>query len=285
MKQAFWIALVFAAASAGSVFAQPAAPAEKKIGWAGTAELTVVAAGGNSEAQTFGFRGTAERSWIDARLLLESGALRAEQTKTTRRAIGPPSGPITILEDDSTETTAENYFLRGRYDHDLVGRLFAFGGAGWDRNELAGIENRYSIAAGAGHAWSDTDVLKNRTSYGLTYTLEEETSGLDENFVGLRLSWDFLRKLNPGTTFTSVLILDENLEETSDYRGDLTVSLAATMTQRLALKTSLQILFDNEPAFTEVGREFPAGIPAGDSVLVQLEEIDTLFTAAVVVSF
>lgn len=280
-----WIAIVVAAASAGNAFAQPAAPAAKEIGWAGTAELTIVATQGNAEAQTFGFRGTAERSWIDARLLLETGALQAEQTQTTRRAIGPPSGPIAILEEDSTATTAENYFLRGRYDHDLAGRLFLFGGAGWDRNELAGIENRISVAAGLGHAWVDTDVLKSRTSYGLSYNFEEETSGLDEDFLGLRLTWDFLRKLNPSTTLTSVLLLDGNLEETSDYRGDLTVSLAAAMTQRLALKTSLQLLFDNEPAFTAVEREFPAGVPAGDSVLVQLDELDTLFTAAVVVSF
>jgi hypothetical protein len=53
----------------------------------------------------------------------------------------------------------------------------------------------------------------------------------------------------------------------------------------LALKVSAQLKLDAEPALLEVPREDPAGVPAGDVVLVELEELDTVLSAALVVSF
>lgn len=257
---------------------------EKKLGWASTAELSLLFTSGNAEAESFGFRGTLTRTWLDALLKIEAAALRAEQTTITRGAVGPP-GEAVISETEETELTAENYLLRGQYDHEISERIFAFGGASWEQNELAGLDSRFLVAAGAGYIWADTEALKSRANLGLTYTLEEDVSGLDAEFLGLRATWDFLRKLTPNTTFTNLLILDENLDETSDYRADNTTALAVAMSERLALKISLQLLYDNEPSFVGVPREFPAGVPTGDVVRVQLDELDTFLSAALVVKF
>jgi putative salt-induced outer membrane protein YdiY len=258
--------------------------AEKKLGWASTAELSLLFTSGNAETESFGFRGTTTRTWLDALLKIEAAALRAEQTTVTRSAVGPP-GEAVVSENEETELTAENYLLRGQYDHEITARFFVFGGASWEQNELAGLDSRFLVAAGGGHIWADREALKSRASLGLTYTLEEDVSGLDAEFLGLRATWDFLRKLTPTTTFTNLLILDENLDETSDYRADNTTELAVAMNERLALKISLRLLYDNEPSFVGVPREFPAGIPAGDVVLVQLDELDTFLSAALVVKF
>ena len=270
-------------AGTGSLLAQESAPEEKELGWAGSVELSLVAVSGNAEAETLGFRATAERTWEEALLKIEAVAIRAETTERTFHAVGPAPDEVDVFEEEETSLTAENYALRGQYDRELGQRLFAFGGAGWERNEPSGIANRFFVVAGLGHVWADTETYANRTRYGLAWNREEETSGREQDFLSLRLNWDYLRQLTATTTFTNVLILDENLDETSDYRGDLTSALAVTMTERLALKVSLQLLYDNEPAFEAVPREFPAGVPAGDTVLVQLDELDTIFSAALVV--
>lgn len=255
--------------AAGGAFAQePAEPVEEE-GWSGSAELSLVALSGNSESSTFGFRAKAERTWTEALFEVEAAAVRAEQTTRTFRVAGDE-----VVEEEETLVNAESYLLRGQYSHDLRGRLFAFGGTGWNRNEPAGIRNRYYAAAGVGHTWADSEAYKNRTSYGLSYNHEEETSGREEDFPAVRLTWDFLRKLTATTTFANALILDDNLDEPSDYRGDLLSSLAVAMTERLALKVSLQLVYDHEPAFVEVS-----------PLEVQLEQLDTIFSASLVMNF
>ena len=57
------------------------------------------------------------------------------------------------------------------------------------------------------------------------------------------------------------------------------------MSERLALKVSLRWRYENEPSLEEVGREFPQGTPSGETVLVPLDELDSTFSASLVVSF
>jgi hypothetical protein len=71
---------------------------------------------------------------------------------------------------------------------------------------------------------------------------------------------------------------------TDDLRLDTTNALAVATTDRLALKVSLQLLFDNEPAFAAVPIA-GAAPPAPTTLLVELEDLDSILTAALVVSF
>ena len=57
------------------------------------------------------------------------------------------------------------------------------------------------------------------------------------------------------------------------------------MSTHLALKISLQWLFDNEPAFREFELENPLATPTGTQVVVELDELDTIFTSSLVVNF
>lgn len=275
-------AVAFAAALSLTAAAQETD--EPDLGWAATAELSFVAAAGNTETSSLGLRATGTRTWQEMLLKVEAGALRVEQTERTHRAVGPPGGVVLVEEEDSV-LTADNQFLRGRLDREIGERLLAFAGAGWERDELAGIADRLSVATGLGHVWADREDFTSRTTYGVTYTWEESTAGRKEDFAGLRVGWDLLRRLTPTTVFTNALVVDQNLEETSDLRVEELASVAVTISERLALKVSAQLKLDAEPALLEVPREEPAGTPTGDVVLVELEELDTVLSAALVVSF
>jgi putative salt-induced outer membrane protein YdiY len=253
---------------------------ERTLGWSDVAELTFVLTAGNASSSTFGLKNTAERLWEKTSFKLSFGAVRTESGRTTRTATGIPDN-FTVLESTETEVTAENYYVKSRLDRTLGDAAFIFGGADWDRNTFAGIQNRYGLVSGAGKAWFEQDTRKLKTDLGLTYTIQEdvvETPGADDSFLGLRGSYDFFHKLTETTDLTSVLVVDQNLNTTEDLRADWTNSLAVAMSERLALKTSLQILFDKDPALTAV--------PLGDTeVLTPLGKVDTVFTVAVVANF
>jgi putative salt-induced outer membrane protein YdiY len=253
---------------------------ERTLGWTDVAEVTFVVTAGNATARTLGLKNTAEYLWEKAAFKLSAGAVRTESGTTTRTASGTPDNFI-VNEDTETEVSAENYFLKSRLDRTVSEAAFIYGGADWDRNTFAGIQNRYGFVAGGGRRWFETDMRKLKTDLGLTYTIQDdvvETPGGEDSFLGLRGSYDFFHKLTQTTDLTSVLVVDENLNDTEDLRADWTNSLAVAMSERLALKTSLQILFDNQPSLTAV--------PLGDSeVLTPLDKVDSIFTVALVVNF
>jgi hypothetical protein len=78
-----------------------------------------------------------------------------------------------------------------------------------------------------------------------------------------------------------VLVLDDNLDETSDWRADMANGLAVAMSDNLALKVGLQLLYDNEPAI-----ELIPNTPAPPAeVPFELDEMDTILTTSLVVDF
>ena len=260
--------------------AELAAQDERPLGWTDVAELTFVLTSGNASASTLGLKNTAERLWEKTSFKFSAGAVRTESGLTTRTAVGTPEN-FTVTEDTQSEVTAENYFLNGRLDRSLSDASFLFGGVDWNRNTFAGIQNRYGLVAGAGRSWVEKETSRFKTDLGLTYTIQDdviENPDVEDSFLGIRGSYDFFHKLTETTDLTSGLVLDENLNETDDFRANWTNAIAVAMSERLALKASFQILYDHDPALTTV--------PLGDvEVLTPLGKGDTAFTVAIVANF
>lgn len=252
---------------------------EQEKGWHDVAELGLVMTTGNSETSSFSFNNTLAKSWDKSAFTLKAGALRVEATRIIGADIDTDG--FTIIEED--ETTAEKYFLNGRFDREITEKFFWYAGAGWERNEPAGIKNRLGVVGGVGNIWVDSGTVKFRTDYALTYTDQEDvvpTPGLEDNFLGLRFSWEYFHKFTDSTTYGNDFILDENLDETSDFRADMMNWLSITMSKRLALKVSLQTMYDNEPAMRRINE-----IDGPGFVDVPVDDLDNIFTAALVVNF
>ena len=272
------------------ILSQPAsAQDETETGWSDTAEFSLFMTNGNAEAQSLALRNTLRREWESSRFELDAGALRAETTTGSRAATGT-ADDFVISESSDSEVTAENYFLRGRYERDTTDDYFWFASAGWERNEFAGIANRFVLVAGVGTVWFERDDGHFKTDYGVTYTDQEdviENPAADDVFVGLRLSWDYGRQLTETTHYSNDLIVDGNIDESSDYRADMVNALAVEMTSKLALKMSLQFLYDNAPALEEIPLFTPLPPDAIEvsTALAPLDELDTILTASLVVGF
>ena len=266
-------------------------PAAGGGAWSDAAEFSYVATAGNSETATLGFKNTLGRKWDKTSLELKAGAVRAQTTTTTRTAVGAvPPGSFTVFEQKDTTLSAESAFLSGRCDRKVSERVFWFAGGGWNRNRFAGIQNRYEAAGGIGNLWVDRERVKFRTDYALSYTKEDDVVQAPDSkdtFAGFRFSWKFEHRLGATTTYGNELVLNENLSDTSDLRGDMTNSVAVSMSRRLALKVSLQSIYDHQPAFREIdllAPPPPGGAKIG-TVLDELDTLDTITTASLVVNF
>ncbi|HVS65866.1 MAG TPA: DUF481 domain-containing protein [Thermoanaerobaculia bacterium] len=257
---------------------------EREPGWYDTAELTLVQTAGNTEASTLGLRNLLERLWSDAHLGFTTRALRSEQATLTRFARLSDAG-LELVELDDTELSAENYLARLRYRHDVIESFFWFTGTSWERNQFAGFDSRTSAVGGVGNTWWDREDTHLRTNYGATWTREENLEGESDSFAGVEVGWDYRRDFGATSSYSSVLQIDQNLDDTDDLRADFVNAVSVKMTGRLALQLSLQLLYDNQPASTLIPVIDAEGAPTGDRVPFELDVLDSVLNVALVIDF
>jgi hypothetical protein len=140
---------------------------------------------------------------------------------------------------------------------------------------------------GAGNIWADSDKRRFKTNYSVTYTTEKEVVSnpfSSSNFAGVRLGLDYFDQLTESTQFTSTVTADWNLDNTDDVRVIANFGLPISINSKLAFKPALTLQWRNDPALISVPLFDTSGTATGDDVLVPLKELDTIFTAALVVN-
>ena len=261
---------------------------ENELGWSDTAELTAVFTGGNSAARTLGFKNELTYKWNNSTFTTDIGSLRAESTEITRSAIGDSPQNFQIVKNSVTSLTAKSDYARVRYDQAMNPRTFWYTSSGWEKNTFSGIQNRYSFGAGLGNTFFETNRTGLRTSYGVSYTIQDdviENSDGHDRFAGIRLSYDYNFTFSSNTKFTSVLLADENLSNVSDFRVDFVNAIAVNLVSQLALKFSWQLLYDFQPSLVAIPLVNSKNIPSGPAVNIDLDRMDNLITFALVATF
>jgi len=268
--------------------AQEAAPAPPPKTWTDQAELGVVMTSGNSESSTFSFKNVLEGKWEKSKFLFKVAGLKADSTDETRFAVGSGTD-FDVRSISHSETTAEAYELLSRYERLITKRHGWFAEASWQRNEFAGFENRYSIAAGLASTWKDGERLFYRTDVGLSWTSQDdvvEKLDVSDSWLGLRIGSLFKAKFGKGAEYVNEVIVDQNLDATEDLRVDMTNSIGVSLTDRLGLKVSHRLLYDGDPQLESIGLFDPADLttPIG-TVTTELDDVDMTLTAALVLTF
>ena len=303
------------------VWAQDKPKEPPKLGWSNSTDLSLVVTAGNSAAQTWGFTDELRHVWKDARFKFEANVVRSDTSDDRFFLVAPglefpvggaPANPATSLIKPDPTLDVATYLIRGSYERNITPRFFWNAGASWDRNDDAGILNRYIMHAGVGNKWVDTARRRFATSYGISYTDREEEEPdpeKDRRFAGARLGWDYKEQFNAGTTFDNKFATNVNLSDPSDYSINTTSALTVSVVSHVSLKVSLQWLYENEPALESdldvialVELINPDGIPgsgdecfrtlsSGGSKLVlgsadaRKDKLDTIFRTALVIKF
>jgi hypothetical protein len=292
-----------------------------KLGWSNNTDLSLVITAGNSAAQTWGFSDDLRHVWTNARFRFEANVVRSDASDDRFFLVvpglefpvgGAPASPATSLVTPEPTLDVANYLVRGSYERNITPTFFWNAGASWDRNDDAGILNRYIVHAGVGNTWVERERRRFATSYGISYTDREEEEPdpeKDRRFAGARFGWEYMERFNAGTTFDNKLAANVNLSDPSDYSIDTTSALTVSVVSHVSLKVSLQWLYEHEPAlepdldviaYVEVIN--PDGIPgsgderfrtlsSGESKLVigsadaRKDKLDTVFRTALVIKF
>jgi hypothetical protein len=292
-----------------------------KVGWSNSADLSLVVTAGNSAAQTWGFTDELKHLWKNARFELEGKVVRSDTSDDRYFMVGPglefpvggaPVNPTTTLIKPDPTLDVATYLIGGSYERNITPAFFWNAGGSWDRNDDAGILNRFIMHAGVGNKWVDIERRRFASSYGISYTDREEEEPdpeKDRRFAGARLGWDYMEKFNAGTTFDHKFATNANLSDPTDYSINTTSSLTVSVVSHVSLKVSLQWLYENEPAleadldviaFVELidpdgvpgsGDETFRTLPSGGSKLVlgsadaRKDKLDTVFRTALVIKF
>jgi len=265
---------------------------EKELGWSNITDLSLVLTDGNSSTETFGFKNRLRREWTRARYTFRVDAVRSNTADAPIAVIRDPELlDYDIITFDKT-LDVENYFVENRYDRSITERFFWNVGLTWDRNKDAGIESRWIGFAGVGNIWWDRDDLKFNTSYGLSYTSreeEDETPDKDDTFPGFRFNWEYENQWGKVTTFENDWTFNYNFSNSTDWNSDMTSSIVVEMNSRLAMRVSLQWLYNNLPALQDldVFIRDDNGNLIGLPVVVQepKEKLDTIFRTSLVIRF
>ena len=293
---------------------------DEEIGWANATELSIVVTEGNTATQTFGFKNTLRRTWESARLRARFDGVRSNTSNDRFLLVQPgiqfqvgaqPAEFGTSVVTPSKEPDVEQYFVEGRFDRDISEQFFWNTGSSWDRNNDAGILNRYIVFGGVGNVWFAGDDHAFSTSYGLSYTDREETepdTEKDDTFGGLRFNSDYRQRFGSLTLFDSDFTLNMSLGDAGDYSINVTNAVGVEISEYLSLRVSLQFLYEHEPALEDIdivarvvlvdpdgtpgtGDELFETVPEGGMSIdlgegrIRKNPLDTVLRTALVISF
>jgi putative salt-induced outer membrane protein YdiY len=258
--------------------------------WNNVTTLSYVATAGNAQGQTIGFGNEFLYKMPQSLFSLKAGAIRVNTTVVTRAATGNSLQDYLLHENRIPTTTAEAYFLNGRHDYRLKekDRWYWFGGAGWERNRPAGLDNKYTSMAGFGRIWADSELTRLRTDAGFGYTHEQPlvpSANFQSNYGTFNLTSQLKQKIGAGSLYTADLTLTESLSEGQDYLGVLRQGFTVSINKTMALKVGYDVTYKNQPNLIQV-EVFTNALPPVSlgKISVPAKRTDTVFTTSLVIT-
>jgi Protein of unknown function, DUF481 len=286
MKRSFRAASL----AVGLLVAATAIPAQAGTvpGWYSSTDLSFVMARGNSKTMNLGITADVTRQWLRTAWRNNGSFVRSDVAEPSQTAVGAP-GDFSV-ETGPSVTKSERLFFKSDLERRFTERWFWNAAGNVERDVFAGLDYRAAGALGVGYLWQKPDNSGLfRAGLAGTYTSQEEVINdpeTEDSFVGARLTLDGEKRFGDRlqNTFTSNLIVDENLQDTEDLRFNWQNGLAVAMNQRLALKFGVGLIFDNQPQLVDVPLFSAGGIELG-RVAARAEELDIAVTASIVINF
>ena len=271
-------------ASAQQAQAPPPAPPPEppKLGASNSAELGLIVATGNARSTSLGVRNVYTYRWTDAELGWEAGWLRAASRDGDRYAVSTAGG-FDIVEPEIS-VDSERLFSKLHYQRQLSERLDWFANFDAVRDEPSNINRQFVFAGGLGTTWWKTDRGLFRTAYGLSYTSEDLVVEGSNQFAGYRLAYVLKAPLAAAAAFQSELTFDGSFETADDIRTDWLNGVSVAMNSKIALKSSVRMLYRNLPALEALELRDPGGAVVG-AVQVAKKKVDMNPTTSLVITF
>ena len=172
-----------------------------------------------------------------------------------------------------------------RFMRTINERFFWYASYDSARDEPTNINRQLIASGGVGNTWIESERLVFRTTYGATFTIEDlDLEGVN-NFGGYRLFYRLEAGVAANTMIESELTFDGSFETGNDVRMDAFNGVSVSITDTIALKASLRLVFRSIPALEDIDLENPdLGIVIGE-VVVPKDRLDSTFSTSLVINF
>jgi putative salt-induced outer membrane protein len=223
--------------------------------WKGNLELAYIQTGGNTESKTLATAGKAERMFEHDKLTGEFNAIYGEKAGAA---------------------TDKAWMFRGRYDHLISSRAFAYLSETFERNVLKGVEIRYTTQAGAGYSFIKTPSDRLDGEAGVGYIRENPIARAPSNSVNPppgdplhdlgymtgRLYGAYEHAFSETTRFLQTAEYLPALEQGQGFLFREESSMVANLMGNLALKVSYAVFYDSDtqPGFKKTDQLFKTSL-------------------------
>ncbi len=241
----FLSAIAFAEDPEFSETEKEAAEAEKPEATA-SVEIGASATDGNAVAYTINGLVKGDYKWSANKLAAVAGV-------NVGRAIADADGDGQLSNAERNAGSVENgrrYFTEGRYDRFFGERnsLYVMGGAFVD--PFAGYDLRSHEQLGYSRIVTDSETTKFVLEGGIDFAQENYVEGVDPNnanVLAARVMVGLTHQFNEHLAFTDSVEVYENVLDVEDLRLLNSAAVSAQAADKLSLKVSHNLTFDNQP--------------------------------------
>jgi putative salt-induced outer membrane protein YdiY len=266
---------------AGPAFAQEEEEAPQR-NWSNSTDLSWVLVKGNADTNTFQVRNVYKYKWTKSEITWEAGILRAG-SRDDIYAVGSEEDFEVV--DPAVELDNNRMYSKLRFMRTLNDRFFWYVSSDNARDEPTSINSQFIASLGVGNTWAERERLVFRTTYGANYTKEDLDLEGANDFAGYRFFYRLESGITESTKIESELTFDGSFEVGNDIRLDSLNGVTVSITDTIALKASLRLLYRNIPALEDIDLEDPDfGIVIGE-VIVPKEKLDSIFATSLVINF
>lgn len=211
--------------------------------WSGTLSIGATLTSGNTSTFTAAADVEAVRRGEDDRL-----TLKAYWNKTQQKSLNELTG---MLE---TEVTQRNIGGSAKYDYFATEKLYYFGVANVQKDDLANLDLRYAAGGGAGYQFKETEELSFSGELGLTYTDEDfeepppPAPSDDDDFVSLRLATVLGWQVAEDTRFEQTAEAYPAVDDFDDMYARVDSKVRVNLTENMFAQLQHVLDFDHTPA-------------------------------------
>ena len=147
------------------------------------------------------------------------------------------------------ETTEDWWKISGNDDYFLTKKVFAFGEASYETDDIADLDRRVILGGGLGYQWIESEKMNFATRAGLASMYEKyENQGSGSNELSAHLGYDFDAQVRDNVKLIHNLKFYPSIEEFSDYFLTTEAEVKVDLTERTFTSFKVLLDYDDTPA-------------------------------------
>ena len=194
--------------------------------WEGSAELSLVATGGNTDTQTLG--AGASVTWRPGVWITRG---RTAFVRSATSDVVTAESVVAELRQSRTLSPRAELYARGEY---LVDRF-------------SGIDNRTTLDAGVGWLLLDEAPHTLKVDAGVGVTHEQRLAGSDETFAAATASAAYTWQINAAAALHEQPLVSMAIGEPSNWRLQNSLNLTVAVARRLSVRIAHELKRINQP--------------------------------------